>query len=116
MLIRILMTLAAIILIAGSMTGQSGAAPLAGSNGISQALLAQQTNVEKVHGWHCATRYSYRRGWHRHWRACRDRRYRHSYRRGCWQDRWGDWHCMNRRYHHHPRGCWFGPGGVYCQF
>lgn len=45
------------------------------------------------------------------------RRYWHPYRRGCWVDRWGYWHCMRRERHWHPRGCWFDRrGNLHCRF
>jgi hypothetical protein len=35
--------------------------------------------VQKVHGWHCRKRWTRRRGWHRHRRACYDDDYYYGY-------------------------------------
>lgn len=93
------------------------AAPLALADPTPPSALAPDNLVENIHGSHCATRYSRRLGWHRHWRACRRHwRWYHDYRPGCWMDGFGYWHCMYHRYHRHPRGCRIGPDGITCWF
>jgi X-X-X-Leu-X-X-Gly heptad repeat protein len=53
----------------------SSANPLAtsglGSLGSGTPAIADGL-VQRVHGWHCRKRWSKRRGWHRHRRACYD--------------------------------------------
>lgn len=51
----------------------SSATPL--SSGLSTGSGLPQLDeglVQKVHSWHCRKRWSKRRGWHRHRRACYD--------------------------------------------
>lgn len=115
-LLKSITAIAITLAVQGVATMPAGSAPLVPPEAVAASVQGNEASVLKVHGRHCATRYSPRRGWHRHWRSCDDWRYRHTYRRGCWVDRWGRWHCMNRRYHRHPRGCWFGPNGIYCRF
>jgi hypothetical protein len=48
------------------------ASPLAASLTSGSAVPAeiQEGLVQEVHGWHCRRKFSHRRGWHRHRRAC----------------------------------------------
>jgi hypothetical protein len=61
------------------------ASPLAGglTGGNVTVPEASEGLIQKVHGYHCRKRYSHRRGWHRHRRAChysyRYRPYRYGF-------------------------------------
>jgi hypothetical protein len=52
----------------------SSASPLASGAAIGNNTIptANEGLVQKVHGWHCRRKYTNRRGWHRHRRACND--------------------------------------------
>jgi len=52
----------------------SSATPLASGAAIGNNTIptANEGLVQKVHGWHCRRKYTNRRGWHRHRRACND--------------------------------------------
>ena len=59
----------------------SSAGPLASGLTNGNAALPQMDEglVQKIHGWHCRKRFSNRRGWHRHRRACYDSDYNRGY-------------------------------------
>jgi hypothetical protein len=52
----------------------SSASPLASGLAIGNHTIPTVKDglVQKVHGWHCRRKFSNRRGWHRHRRACDD--------------------------------------------
>jgi hypothetical protein len=51
-------------------TSPSSANPLAGGLAIATSPSSAEAFVQKVHGNHCKRKFSNRRGWHRHRRAC----------------------------------------------
>jgi hypothetical protein len=57
------------------------ASPLAGglNSGTATVPELQEGLIQKVHGYHCRKRWSKRRGWHRHRRACYDYGYHPRY-------------------------------------
>jgi hypothetical protein len=57
-----------------ALTTPGSASPLTGGLTSGTAAIPElgEGLVQKVHGWHCRKRYSHRRGWHRHRRACYD--------------------------------------------
>ena len=65
-------------------SSSSGGSPLRGlASGSSTVTEFADSNVQKVHRWHCQRRKGWYKGksrWHRHPKACGDYEYEHSYR------------------------------------
>jgi hypothetical protein len=59
----------------------SSASPLASGLATTNTALPvlNEGLVQKVHGWHCKRKFSNRRGWHRHRKACRNYDYYDDY-------------------------------------
>lgn len=103
--------LAAACLMVVAFTWPAKAAPTAAPGSVALSVATGKSPVIKVHGRgvrgrHCRKAYHWKRGWHRHKRACRHRKHRRRYR-----NRW-----RHSRHFIPGKGCYFYKDGFRCRF